>query len=261
MPNVYMENAEKWRLLADVDYITQFIKAWIAFNAWYKNNYPELKTDRKAIEEIKREPNRFKDRMETLINGSDNNSKIFKNEISNLHYQLERVIIRNNGKKISFENILIETNPKNQERFTRNRITYEVIRDPNNQKLITSKVIDSNGNEKLLIEQNNGYDLEELRSNPQYQRLTPPQKNNLESCYKEINPKKTITLIARADEPNIDIGLYHFIDDTDKICKGIIEVLYMMRNSLFHGEIIPNRETNKVYEPAYHILYKLVESL
>jgi len=220
-----------------------------------------LKTDRNAINEIKSEPNRVKDRTETLINGNDNDSNIFKNEISNLHYQLERTIIRNNGEKISFENIVIETNPKNQERFTRNRITYEVIRDAGNQKLITSKVIDSNGNEKLLIEQNNGYNLEELKNDPQYQRLTPTQRNNLDSCYKEINPKKPISLIARTDESYIDIGSYRFIDDIDKICKGVIEVLYMMRNSLFHGEIIPNRETNKVYEPAYHILHKLVEAL
>lgn len=261
MPNVYTENAKKWRLLAGVDYITQFVKAWIAFNAWYKNNYPDLKTDRKAIDEIKREPNRFKDRMETLIKGNDNDSRVFKNEISNLHYQLERVIIRNNRERISFENIVIETNPKNQEQFTRNRITYEVIRDPGNQKLITSKVIDSNGNEKLLIEQNNGYNLEELKNDHLYQGLTSTQKGNLISCYKEINPKKPVSLIARTDEPYIDIGSYRFIDDIDKICKGVIEVLYMMRNSLFHGEIIPNRETNKVYEPAYHILHKLVEAL
>lgn len=261
MPNVYTENAEKWRLLADVDYITQFVKAWIAFNAWYKNNYPDLKTDREAIDAIKKDPNRFKDRLESLLNGDDNDSKMFKNEISNLHHQLERNIIRNKGEPISFENIVIETNPKNQERFKRNRITYEVIRDSNNQKLITSKVIDSKGNEKLLIEQNNGYDLEELKNDPQYQRLTPSQKNNLESCYKEINPKKPISLIARIDEQYIQIGSYLFINDVDSICKGVIEILYMMRNSLFHGEIIPDKPTNKVYEPAYHILHKLVEEL
>ena len=40
--NNYTENAEKWKVLADIDYITQFVKAWIAFNAWYKNYFPEF---------------------------------------------------------------------------------------------------------------------------------------------------------------------------------------------------------------------------
>ncbi len=260
MPNVYTENAEKWRLLADVDYITQFVKAWITFNAWYKNNYPDLKTDRETIDAIKSSGNRFRDRLENLLNGDDNNSKRMKNEISNLHYQLERVTIRNKGEKISFEQIVIETNPKNREAFTRNRVTYEVTRNANNQKQIISKVIDSNGNEKLLIQQENGFNLEELKNNPQYQNLTTTQKSNLESCYKEINPKKPISLISR-DANNIEIGSYRFINDIDKVCKGVIEILYLLRNSLFHGEIIPNRETNNVYEPAYHILHKLVEEL
>ncbi|MHB2150141.1 hypothetical protein ACX8XP_13870 [Calditrichota bacterium LG25] len=260
MPNVYTENAEKWRLLADVDYITQFVKAWIAFNAWYKNNYRDLKTDREAIDAIKSPGNRFRDRLESLLKGSDNESKTVKNEISNLHYQLGRVIIRNRGEQISFENIIIEINSKNQEQFMRNRVSYEVTRAPNNQKLITSRVIDINGNEKLFVEQTNGYNLEELKNNPQYQRLTTAQKNSLDSCYKEVDPKKPISLISR-DNRYIEIGSYRFINDVDKICKGIIEILYLLRNSLFHGEIIPNRETNNVYEPAYHILHKLVEEL
>jgi len=261
MPNVYTENAEKWRLLADIDYITQFVKAWIAFNAWYKNNYPNLRTDREIIDAIKSAPNKFKDRMESLLNGSDNDSKIFKNEISNLHYQLGRCIIRNRGEAISFENIIIEINPKNQERFTRNTITYEVTRDAGNQNFITSRVVRHNGDEILRIEQNNGYNLEELKNDPQYQRLSQSQKNNLESCYKEINPRKPVSLIARTNEQCIEIGNYHFINNIDQLCKGIIEILYLLRNSLFHGEIVPDKATNKVYEPAYHILHKLVEEL
>ena len=34
-----------------------------------------------------------------------------------------------------------------------------------------------------------------------------------------------------------------------------------LRNVLFHGEIVPDNETNKVYEPAYHILYTLIQAL
>lgn len=260
MPNIYIENAEKWRILADIDYITQFVKAWISFNAWYKNNFPSLKTDRAAIEEIKNGNNKFKDRLESLLNGDDNDSKTMKNAISNLHYQLERHYVNNGDQRISFENVIIDPNSKNNEIITRNTWRYEVTRDQNNNKLIELKITDRHGKVKLLIQQTNGFNLDELKNDSRYLKLTRNQRGNLEYCYNEINPKKPICLISR-DKDHINIGSYDFINDLDKLCKGIITVLYLLRNSLFHGQIIPDKETNKVYESAYRILHKLIEEL
>jgi len=239
--NNYTENAERWRVLADIDYITQFVKAWIAFNAWYDNN-------------------KFKDKLESLLRGDDNDSKLIKNEISNLHHQLSRHQVRNKDQPISFENIIIERNPKNQEMFTKNTLTYEATRDPNNDKQIELKIIDRNGNNKILFQPQNGYNLDELLNDAQYQNLSPAQKNYLKYCYGKINPNKPIDLLSH-EEDFIELGSYKFIGDIDKICKGVITALYLLRNSLFHGQIIPDKETNKVYEPAYHILHKLVEEL
>jgi len=53
----------------------------------------------------------------------------------------------------------------------------------------------------------------------------------------------------------------YFINDSEQLCKGIIEILYKLRNTLFHGEIVPDSDTNKVYEPAYQILYTLIQAL
>ena len=38
-------------------------------------------------------------------------------------------------------------------------------------------------------------------------------------------------------------------------------MLYSLRNALFHGQIIPNKDTNLVYEPAYKILKMLIDGL
>lgn len=57
------------------------------------------------------------------------------------------------------------------------------------------------------------------------------------------------------------MGNLHFINDTDQICQGIIEILYKLRNVLFHGETVPDSAINKVYEPAYHILHTLIQAL
>ena len=36
---------------------------------------------------------------------------------------------------------------------------------------------------------------------------------------------------------------------------------YNLRNSLFHGELIPNKEANKIYGAAYKILRELIDAL
>lgn len=258
--NHYTENAEKWRALADIDYITHFVKAWISFNAWYKNCYPDLTTDSAIINEIKMRPNTFKDNLENLLKGENTDSILFKNEISNLHYRLERHTVRNNQEKISFENITIERNPKHYEKLERNTLIYEITRESGNHKIIDSKITDRPGRIKFTFSQTNSYDLDELITCNEYLKLSKPQKDNLAYCYKELDPNKKICLLATEDDC-IQIGNYSFINDSEKMCKGIITVLYLLRNSLFHGEIIPNRDTNRVYESAYHILHQLVGGL
>ena len=49
MPSTYTENADKWKSLADIDYFTHFVKAWIPFNAWYKTYYPTLSTNHRFL--------------------------------------------------------------------------------------------------------------------------------------------------------------------------------------------------------------------
>ena len=162
MSNLYTENSEKWQALSGIDYFTQFVKAWIPLNAWYKNYYPSLRTDYDAIEAIKTNSNRFKDKLERLIEGDDNDSLLMKNNISNLHYQLERNSLYNRNNRISFENIVIEQNSVTQGGFRYYSWRYEVTRDSNNFKLIESKINDRNGNIKLSIEQTNGFNIEEI---------------------------------------------------------------------------------------------------
>lgn len=57
------------------------------------------------------------------------------------------------------------------------------------------------------------------------------------------------------------MGNLHFIDNSDLFCKGIVEILYKLRNVFFHGEIISDGDTKKVYESAYQIFYTLIQAL
>jgi hypothetical protein len=40
MPNSFIENREAWLRMTEIDYIAQFVKAWLAFNAWYRSASP-----------------------------------------------------------------------------------------------------------------------------------------------------------------------------------------------------------------------------
>lgn len=50
----------------NVDYYSAFLKAWIAFNSWYRSQYKD-RQDRKVIDKIKTTNNQFKDYIETLL--------------------------------------------------------------------------------------------------------------------------------------------------------------------------------------------------
>jgi hypothetical protein len=157
---------------------------------------------------------------------------------------------------------VVERNPKKIEEFTSNRVTYKVERGPGGR---TEKEIEINITSNAIVRfsyiQTNGYDLDDLKNHPDFSRLSATQQASIESCYKEVNPRKPISLLTRDEENCIEVGSIKFINDVDLLCKGIFEILYNLRNALFHGEIIPDKDTNRVYEPAYNILNTLIQAL
>src|SRR5258708_39003536 len=52
MPNIFIENRDAWLRMSDIDYLGQFVKSWLAFNAWYRSAYNENQ-DKQIIHEMK----------------------------------------------------------------------------------------------------------------------------------------------------------------------------------------------------------------
>ena len=271
MSTLYTENSEKWKSLASIDYFTLFIKAWIPFNAWYKNYYPQITTDREAINQIKKD-SKFRSKLISLLKDNSKEGTAFRYYIARLHWELERKHLFNKNCRITFEKIAIESNFNTTGRVDYNSITYKVEK---NKKEIKICVIGKKGQNCFNYTQIDGFDLADLTSRQDFLDLSKTQQERLKFCYEQINPSKPTNLliqnpdiIKKARDSTkkgkrewIEIGNYLFINDEDKICKGIIEILYRLRNLLFHGEIVPDGDTNKVYEPAYQILYTLIQTL
>jgi hypothetical protein len=263
MPNYYVENAEAWKALSSIDYFTYFVKAWIPFNAWYRNSYSALESDADIMQQIKTQHNSFGDRIISLIENPEthNESKIFKANLAELHYQLERNYIYNRGVRISFTNIVVEDNPQKIETRTYRGFSYKVEIDAGNNRKVTSTIIDGKSVVRIDVSQNNGYDFDEILNSSQYKVLPPECKRILKACYEAVNPRKAISLLTTDASNSVKIGNYNFVNDSELIAKAIITVIYNLRNSLFHGQLVPDRNTQLVYEPAYHILRMLVMSL
>lgn len=263
MPNYYIENAEAWKALSNIDYFTYFVKAWIPFNAWYRNSYPALESDADIMQQIKTQHNSFRSRIISLIENPEthNESKVFKAHLAELHYQLERNYIYNRGVRISFENIVVEENPVTTGTRTYRGFSYNVEIDAGNKRKFTSKIIDIKSVIRLDVSQNNGYNWDEIANHSQYKALPPECKRILKACYEKVNPRKAISLLATDAANSVRIGNYNFVNDSELVAKAIITVIYNLRNSLFHGQLVPDRNTQLVYEPAYHMLRMLVLSL
>ena len=251
MPTLYTENSEKWRSLASIDYFTQFVKAWIPFNAWYKNYYPECQTDKRALDEIKSTRNRFRNKLTSLLRSPSIDGAAFRLHVAELHLRLEDKPIFNRGEQINFIRISIERNPETNSNFERNRCRYTAVRGiPHRSGEVDVNIYKQNGSVGFSYTQTNGFDVTDLLNNQDFKKLS-----------QRINPSKPVCLISYEQGNGIEMGSVYFINDVEVLSKGIIEILYKLRNVLFHGEVIPDGEANKVYEPAYHILYTLIQSL
>lgn len=261
MTNYYVENTEAWKALAKIDYFTYFVKAWIPFNAWYRNSYPTLDSDSEIMRQVKTHHNTFKNRIVSLLTNADSDSMIFKENLSRLHYQLERNHIYNRGTRIGFGHMIVEDNPVTTETRQYRGFCYEVEIDINNRRRVTTTVIDIRTVTRLSIAQNNGYDWNEVADDTQYKRLPPECQRILKACYDEVNPRKAVSILATDPDDAIKAGAYNFVNDPELIAKALITVLYNLRNSLFHGQLVPDRSTQLVYEPAYHLLRMLVLAL
>lgn len=66
---------------SEIEYITPFLKLWMAFNNWYKNDFPSLRTDRDAINEYKREGS-IKTEFLRLLQGRSNSDEKFQDALA-----------------------------------------------------------------------------------------------------------------------------------------------------------------------------------
>jgi len=275
--SVNQENIVRWIQQSDIDYIGHFIKAWIPFNAWYNSSFPTLHTDRDKISAIKSQPNSVRNGINSLMESSSQEGQEFRSYLSALYYQLQQNQIDGRDGRIWFENALKERNPVNKIdniEYRRDKYYLERTDGKHLGEIIEMKVIvkRKSDNHPILNYSHTEYDLQHLQAHPDYQRLSDTKKEQVRLLFQELIPVKIDTLIEinKRDTPRnyYECDSYTLKRDATNtdcpsiyIVKALIEVLYQLRNVLFHGELVPNNGAQKVYKEAYSILKMILEKI
>lgn len=262
----FVGHIDKWLLLSEseTDFALLFVKAWIPFNAWYCNNYRST-NDRECIDKIKTDNNQLRAKLIAIIGSQESESINFKNHFEQLHRILENHPIPDAtvDARITFKNICFRTNPLTA--------TVPPVRKRHNEYKAEKL---SNGAVTAIITNSrrvpvstiysysyNKYDLQHFENDLLLSSTNIEQKEIIRTCFKGINPKLKENLISDKPKNSIRIGNTYFINNADYISQALIEVLYLLRCKLFHGEIHPSKDNFSAYEPCYHILRILLKSL
>ena len=100
------------------------------------------------------------------------------------------------------------------------------------------------------------YDETELDVHADFLRLRVEQQGQCRAFYKEVCPY-VVESVLRKDRDNNII----FINERSKVSRGIIEVLYLLRCSLMHGEVTPDNNSAEVYKYAYYVLADILKKM
>ena len=266
MANHYTAHKDEWKVLANIDYYGMFVKSYIPFNAWLNVCYQTLNTDRAKINEIKKVSNPFKSKICSLFDSDSQDGAAFRNAIGDLHYLLENHYIYNKDERITFTHIIIGKNQDNISESSNRGIGFRVQygnRTPNNTE--TTTLIKHRDESAIFSFTQQDYNLAELKTNRNFMSLTENYQQIIVNCYERVNPNViedfTKNVDSKKESTYYQCGIYKLKRNNELFAAALIEIIYKMRNTLFHGELIPDKDANKTYGAAYKILRILIDAI
>ena len=260
LSNASASYLDKWCDNADMDYFSAFVKAYIPFNAWMNQSFPSCARDRDKINSVKAGSNTFKDKIIKLLKLNDQQGAVFRVLIGNLHDALEHSTVSKSGESVSFTNIVFGKNPKDTHDILRYGIQHHAHYDATNAKTIL-EIRDKSGKATTSLHFNDYPDEKDVVSRAEVVKLSSERRTLLLEVYRQVNPLLIGSLLVDDEEKNIMCGSFKMTSEAETLAVGLIEILYSLRNALFHGLIDPNKDANRVYEAAYQIMHTLIISL
>jgi hypothetical protein len=260
MPNTFIDNRDAWLRLSEIDYIGQFVKTWLAFNAWYRSAYTETQ-DRKIINEIKLLPNPVSNKFRPLLEANSDEANQFRSEISLLHHRLENYDIQtgkgDEKQRITLTNVFLKDKPATSITETHYQRIFSLQRQNNGHVTVEVKKTDGT----IVFSKNQiRYDLNDVQMDLGYAALSQNHQSYLRAKYLSISPREVANLLIGPSAP-IVCGAHTFRATREDLFAGVVEAIYLMRCTLFHGELSPTRDATACYEPAYRIIRRFLDAI
>lgn len=264
------DNLRRWRDVAEVDWFSQFIKAWIPFNAWMTDTYGDV-SDREMLDKVKGTTNVVKNRIVPMLaknlrvardsewGWQDNSADAtdFRMQVGQLHRCLQECVVEGRKGRVSFETVDIGSNPNKDEQRTKRRRDYRVRRDHPIKGKITLEISSSQTYAAYALTLDS-YDQRALEDDASFRSLNAEQRDVLLSQFNAVSPRLVVSVLAEQSY-GLAYGDVLFKNDPENNFSALIEVLYGLRNALFHGAITPNETHNGIYKPAYLLAMRMVK--
>lgn len=254
-------HAQDWMNRAEIDYIGPFVKAWAAFNAWFRQASAQQQ-ERAMLDWVKAHPNPVRRGVLALLREENTTSEAqsLKLAISDLQTRLDAIHFEVNRKGVN-EQISLRTvciSPKNfqRERIERSAYEYKAEKIAGGDIQITVTATRTNDvrlqHVQARYEPNAVYALPDFMAN-----LSEAQQTNLRQFYDGCNPRPKRDLLRGPGGP-LPIGTMEFRCTGEELLAGLVETIYAMRNALLHGEVDPDPRVLSCYEPAYRIVMRFL---
>lgn len=259
-------HAADWMNRAEIDYIGPFVKAWAAFNAWYRHASGSRK-DKEGLRFVKSQPNPVRSGIKPLLREVQRDAhgnvlpdsapaQKLKLLIRDLHACLDEFHIEVTREedvveRISFRSVCISQGAALPQSSDSYGLRYLVER-ANGGWQCTVKSIANPADVRATIP-TVGFDLAALQAHAQFAALSVPQRAALLGLFQRCNPRPFTDLFAGAGA-GIEASGITFRCSDQQLFEGLIEVIYGLRNTLLHGELQPSPQAFAAYEPAYRII-------
>lgn len=252
--------AQDWMKRAELDYVGPFVKAWAAFNAWYRHSSNEVR-EREMLEHVKHKLNAVRRAILSLLEegNTTKDSLALRQAVFELHQCLDDIHfeISRDGvvERISFRSVCIGTRPLQNRHVVRRGIEYRAQRLKGGAIRVT---VTSKRKGHIFDYTQQRYSADEVYARQEFRdSLTETQRRELRDFYGGCNPRPMRDLIHESGPP-LNVASMEFRCRPEELLAGLVEVTYAMRNALLHGEVEPDRRVLLCYEPAYRLVMRFL---
>jgi hypothetical protein len=246
---------------AEIDYIGPFVKAWAAFNGWFRHA-SGLAQERAMLDFIKTQPNPVRRRILAYLRNDNTTADALslKQAICDLQLKLDAIHFEVTRKGIN-EQISLRTvciRPKNFQREVMERSGHEFKAEKIAGGDIRITVISQRTTQIKFQHVQPQYDPNAMYALPDFlANLSEAQCITLRQFYDGCNPRPVYDLV-QGGGPLLNIAAMGFQCSPEDLLAGLVETIYAMRNALLHGEVDPDQTVLGCYEPAYRIVMKFL---